>query len=72
MQRCVTEFQKELMSSLEEIWFKAPEETPVDSWASRMEEVEKEKKINAIDKVPKPDLPSHSTDWRIGLLDLET
>ena len=72
MQRRVAEFEKELTSSLDEIWFKGPEEAPVDSWGSRMEEVAKEKRINAIDKVPKPDLPSHSTKWRIGLLDLET
>ena len=44
----------------------------MDSWGSRMEEVEKEKKISAIDKVPKPDLSSHRTDWQIGLLDSET
>ena len=72
MQQRVAEFEKELTSSLDEIWFKGPEETPVDSWGSRMEEVEKEKKISAIDKVPKPDQLSHGTNWQIGLLDLET
>ena len=71
MQQRVAEFEKELTSSLDEIWFKVPEETPVDSWGSQME-VEKEKRINVIDKVPKPDLSSHRTDWRIGLLDSET
>jgi elongator complex protein 1 len=59
----------ELTDSLEEIWKKPVEEAPIDTWASRMEEAEK-KKVNPIDKVSRPDLPSGS-GWQINLFDIE-
>ncbi|KAF8058697.1 pol II transcription elongation factor [Lyophyllum atratum] len=71
MQQRLAEFSEELKLSLEEIWFIPSEDVPVDSWASRMEEVEK-KRVNPVDKVPKPELPSSSNGWRINLFDFES
>jgi elongator complex protein 1 len=67
MQQLLNQFQSELKDTLDEIWARPPEETPVDSWASRMVEAEKDRKTNPIDRVTKPDLPS--TDWKISLFD---
>ncbi|GLB37914.1 hypothetical protein LshimejAT787_0409650 [Lyophyllum shimeji] len=71
MQKQLTEFGEELKLSLEEIWFRPPEEVPVDSWASRMEELEMARRVNPVDKVPKPELPSSNSAWRINLFDYE-
>ncbi|KAF9463531.1 pol II transcription elongation factor [Collybia nuda] len=70
MQQHLARFSTELEEGLEEIWKKPAEENPVDSWASRMEEAENNKRVNPIDKVLKPDLPSNST-WRMNLFDTE-
>ncbi|KAF5375529.1 hypothetical protein D9615_009198 [Tricholomella constricta] len=72
MQQHLAEFGLELKRSLEEIWYKPPEEQPVDSWATRMEEVEREKRTNPVDKLPKPELPSSSNGWRMNLFDFES
>ncbi|RDB24885.1 Elongator complex protein 1 [Hypsizygus marmoreus] len=69
MQKYLFEFETELKTSLEEIWFRPAEEVPVDSWATRMEEVDMERKTNPIDKVPKPELPSGNGGWRLNLFD---
>ncbi|KAG6809392.1 hypothetical protein H0H92_000447 [Tricholoma furcatifolium] len=71
MQKHLDDFEEELKRSLDEIWFKPPEETTVDSWATRMEEIERERRINPVDKVPKPELPSSNKGWRINLFDFE-
>lgn len=65
MQQLLNQFQSELKDALDEIWTRPPEETPVDSWASRMIGAEKGRKTNPIDRVTKPDLPG--SDWRICL-----
>lgn len=69
MQQCLVQFSTELNESLEEIWKKPAEETPVDTWASRMEEAES-KKVNPIDKVPRPGLVS-GDGWRINLFGMQ-
>ncbi|KAG5640489.1 hypothetical protein DXG03_008335 [Asterophora parasitica] len=56
MQQHVADFGEELKRSFEEIWFKPAEEATQDSWATRMEEAERERRIHPIDKVPKPEL----------------
>ncbi|KAG6839915.1 hypothetical protein C0991_010395 [Blastosporella zonata] len=71
MQQHLLDFEEELKRSLEEIWSKPPEEVPIDSWATRMEDAEREKRVNPVDKLPKPELPSSSKGWRINLFDLE-
>jgi elongator complex protein 1 len=64
-------FELELTEALEEIWAKPVENlVETDTWALRMEEKEKDRLINATDKVSKPEL-SRGVDWRMRLLDLE-
>ncbi|KAG6856745.1 hypothetical protein H0H87_001089 [Tephrocybe sp. NHM501043] len=73
MQQLLNDFEKELKHSLEEIWSKPPEEVTIDSWATRMEEVERERRINPVDRVAKPELTtSGSKGWRINLFDFES
>lgn len=75
LQKELTEFEVELREAVEWIWTKPSEDTvdggpPQDSWASRMEEIEKKKQVNPIDQVPKPVLEA-GKDWRVKLLDME-
>lgn len=60
LQNEVEAFEVELKESIEEIWTRPCEEngtnTP-DGWASRMAEVERDKAVNPLDKVAKPDIP---------------
>jgi elongator complex protein 1 len=75
LQRDAKEFETELKAALDEIWARpaAPGEDeevePVDGWAARMAEIERNKAINPIDKVPKPDV-SQVRDWQVNLLGL--
>ncbi|KAF8633329.1 hypothetical protein AX17_004501 [Amanita inopinata Kibby_2008] len=71
LQNELTEFHLELEKALEEIWAKRTDEenTQADGWAARMQEIERNKTINPIDKVPKPEI-SRGDDWRIALLSL--
>jgi elongator complex protein 1 len=71
LQNEVEAFEVELKESVEEIWTRpVVEENEVggasvpDSWASRMAEVEKDRVVNALDKVAKPDL-FQGSDWRV-------
>jgi elongator complex protein 1 len=68
LQDDLKQFELELKEALEEIWPKPMENE--DTWASRMQEREKGKQTDAIDKVPKPDL-SRAVDWQMRLLELE-
>ncbi|TFK44978.1 IKI3 family-domain-containing protein [Crucibulum laeve] len=70
----ISNFETELKDALEEVWAKSPLNEDggnplVDSWASRMDEVEKNRRINPIDKVPKPELP-RAKNWRVKTFDL--
>lgn len=65
MQRHLDQFESELKDSLDEIWTKPLAETPVDSWALRMTEAEKDRKVDPADKVPKPELPG--SGWKVIL-----
>lgn len=72
MQAELSGFEDELGKALEEVWTKPPTDEdvpPVDSWAARMEETERNKIVNPIDKVPKPELP-RAENWRITLYEL--
>ncbi|EPQ55375.1 IkappaB kinase complex, IKAP component [Gloeophyllum trabeum ATCC 11539] len=71
LQDDILAFQAELTEAVEEIWRKPVENDeaggpPEDSWAARIERLEKERTINPIDKVPKPQLSSG--DWSLALL----
>jgi elongator complex protein 1 len=68
MQQHLVQFEAELKDSLDEIWAKPQEEAPpVDSWALRMAEAEKDRNVNVVDKIPKPDIPSST--WKVTLFD---
>jgi hypothetical protein len=71
LQAELSEFEEELGKALEEVWTKATDEDvpPIDSWAARMEERERTKAVNPVDKVPKPEL-SRGENWRIRLYEL--
>lgn len=73
MQNDIDAFETELKAALQWTWTKPAEEqeeTPADTWASRMANLEKNKQTNPIDNVPMPEIDS-GKDWRIKLLDLE-
>ncbi|KAF9237879.1 pol II transcription elongation factor [Melanogaster broomeanus] len=62
-------FDQELRKAVEEIWTKpggAEEPTPVDSWMTRMQEREKERLIDPIERVPKPEM--EAVEWGLKLL----
>ncbi|KAI0669554.1 IkappaB kinase complex IKAP component [Trametes maxima] len=70
LQRELKEFNTELTEAVEEIWKKAPENEegveavpPMDSWAARMEAHEKQKHINPVDKVAKPEVGK--VEWKL-------
>jgi elongator complex protein 1 len=69
LQEDLTLFHVELDTAVGEIWRK---ETDTDtahaeSWAKRMEQVEKARWIDPIDRISKPELTAPS--WRVRLLD---
>ncbi|KAF9262678.1 pol II transcription elongation factor [Marasmius fiardii PR-910] len=74
MQRDVDELELELKEAVDETWMKTTEAQDVlpqrDSWAARMEEAERNRRINPIDRVPKPETML-SQDWRMKLLEIE-
>jgi elongator complex protein 1 len=72
LQADVTDFEKEMKETIEEVWTRSPDgadpstATAEDTWASRMAEVERNKHINPLDKVSKPDV-IRGEKWRINL-----
>ena len=68
MQAELAEFEKEFVEAVEEIWRKSVgEETGVeDSWAQRMEDKAKERQIDPIERVAKPDLKGNE-EWRMKM-----
>ncbi|KAG7091295.1 hypothetical protein E1B28_010341 [Marasmius oreades] len=86
MQKDVDGFERELKEGVDEVWTKAAEgdtddgigqnqegqETIAlrDSWAARMEEAERNRRINPIDRVSKPEITLNQ-DWKMKLLELE-
>ncbi|KAJ7188994.1 pol II transcription elongation factor [Mycena filopes] len=66
----LAEFEQEFIEAVEEIWKKAPvgeEETaPQDSWAQRMEDRAKQRQVDPIERVPKPD-PKGNEEWRMKM-----
>ncbi|KAF7350896.1 polymerase II transcription elongation factor [Mycena sanguinolenta] len=68
LQAEMEEFEQEFFEAVEEIWKKsAGEETSVqDSWAQRMEDKAKERRIDPIERVAKPD-PKGNEEWRMKM-----
>ena len=61
-------FEAELKDALEKIWDKQSGEDgapALDTWASRMEEKERERRIDPIERVVKPGFAEE--EWRIKL-----
>ncbi len=76
LQQELSELAGELTEAVEEIWKKTPESEEgteaasapaMDSWAARMEAHEKQKHVNPVDKVAKPDLAR--PEWKLRLPD---
>ncbi|KAK0212323.1 pol II transcription elongation factor [Desarmillaria ectypa] len=72
LQKEIDAFERELQEVVEDIWKKPADEgkSATDSWAARMEQVEKAKRVNLVDSVLKPEL-GRNADWRLRLLDLD-
>jgi elongator complex protein 1 len=72
LQAELSDFEDELGKALQEVWTKPTEDDvpPADSWATRMEERERDKAVNPMNKVPKPELP-RGENWRIILYELD-
>ncbi|KAF5365923.1 hypothetical protein D9758_006686 [Tetrapyrgos nigripes] len=78
MQQELADFETELSAAVEEIWAvpadrsgSASEAAPLDSWAARMEEAEKNRRINPIERVQKPELSADRESWKLKLFELE-
>ena len=58
LQQELSAFDKALREAIEEIWKKAgvKQEEPVDSWAARMQERERDRMIDPIERVQKPEM----------------
>ena len=72
LQEDIDLYEGELREAIDEIWKKPGKEDPpasTDTWATRMEEREKEQLIDAIEKVAKPEVDAR--DCHVVLYDLE-
>ncbi|KAK7052844.1 putative elongator complex protein 1 [Paramarasmius palmivorus] len=79
MQDDVARLEQELKDAIDEIWAKTmsnegreeqgPTVPTTDSWAARMEEVERNRRINPIDRVTKPEILT--ADWRLKLYEIK-
>ena len=76
MQADLTAFEQELKEVIEEVWTRSTDSevdpstaTAEDTWAARMAEVERSRRINPLDKVTKPDV-IRADKWRINLYEL--
>ncbi|KZT27113.1 IkappaB kinase complex IKAP component [Neolentinus lepideus HHB14362 ss-1] len=72
LQEEIIKFEEELKDAVEETWRKSFEVGEAgasleDSWATRMDRLEKDRMVDPLDKVPRPEIPL--TDWRVTLLD---
>ena len=71
LQADLESFEEELRAAVEEIWTKpasegeATTEPTPDGWAARMLEHEKQRQVNPLDKVTKPELAKQ--EWRLRL-----
>ncbi|KAF8845970.1 pol II transcription elongation factor [Paxillus ammoniavirescens] len=73
LQREFSAFEQELREAIEDIWKKpgsTEEPGPVDSWVTRMQEKEKERLIDPIERVPRPEV--EAVEWGLKLLRVRT
>jgi len=70
LQAEIAAFEAELKEAVEEIWKpQTAVDDSEDGWAARMAEIERVKKIDPLDKVPKPNLEQEK-GWKINLFDM--
>ncbi|TFK65584.1 IkappaB kinase complex, IKAP component [Pluteus cervinus] len=73
LQGQITRFEQHLEEVLKEIWAKSDESGGAveqeDTFASRMEEKERNRKIDPLDRVSKPEF-GVDKDWRVGLYEV--
>lgn len=77
IQKELADFEFELNAAVEEIWVMAipidgdGQTQPLpDSWATRMEEVQRQRRINPVERVAKPQTDGETGDWKMKLLEL--
>ncbi|KAJ3564648.1 hypothetical protein NP233_g8162 [Leucocoprinus birnbaumii] len=82
LQKDIENFEVELGNAIAEIWAKPEEPgqgedvegsaaaaavlPPADTWASRMEELEKNRRINPVERVPRPEMRKND-EWKMRL-----
>ncbi|KAJ7133724.1 pol II transcription elongation factor [Mycena crocata] len=69
LQAELAEFELEFVDAVEEIWKKPPvedENAVQDSWAQRMEDKAKQRLVDPVERVAKPD-PKGSEEWRMKM-----
>jgi len=66
LQQTFSAFDKELREAIEEIWPGVEQEQPVESWTARMQEKERDRLIDPIERVQKPEMGV--VEWRLNLL----
>lgn len=75
LQQELLSFGEELGAAVEEIWKRPPESdgaiesAPADSWAARMQEYEKQRQTDPLEKVVKPELTK--MEWTLRLPDAQ-
>jgi elongator complex protein 1 len=67
LQAELADFEKEFVEAVEEIWKKSGEDAaPQDSWVQRMEDKARERQVDPIERVDKPD-PKATEEWRMKM-----
>jgi len=67
LQQACSAFDTELREAIEAVWKKpGVEEEPVDSWAARMQEKDRERLMDPIERVQKPEMTV--VEWQLDLL----
>lgn len=71
LQQDFSAFDVELREAIDEVWKKTEneEQQPADSWAARMQDKEKERLVDPIERVQKPDMGV--VQWELYLLQLK-
>ncbi|KAF8554834.1 pol II transcription elongation factor [Imleria badia] len=68
LQQAFSAFDTELREAIDEIWKKpmVEQEQPVDSWATRMQEKERDRLMDPVERVQKPEMGV--VEWELDLL----
>ncbi|KAI0076404.1 IkappaB kinase complex IKAP component [Panus rudis PR-1116 ss-1] len=73
LQRELNDLEEELKAAVDEIWTKKPEDvetTTAEGWAARMQEYEKQRRIDPLEKVQKPNLGPNEWNPKIAVLSI--